>query len=149
MVSRSRAGAAVIAVALLVVNAAGCAPSPADAFRAFSNALARGDLDAAATHVTERSRSLLRGMHAAAGPQADPWLTVPADPDPLQIAEVNTTAERAELFVTAKGRALPVTLRREAGAWRVDLLECERQWSRMRYVESATALPPPAPGASK
>ena len=128
----------VAAVTAAVAAAAGCAESPAEAFGTFSEAAIRGDRTAMLEGLTRAGRAALRGI-IAASPESAALLAPEAPEAPgvlLQPVRVVSEAVREDTAVlevlSGDGSVLPVHLVREDGVWRIDLLACERRWSRIR-----------------
>ena len=131
-----------LAVAARLVAAGlsfGCADSPERAFAAYVEAAVSGDREGMLQQLTHDARVVVRGL-LAASPKAVPFLAPDAASGglaPVRVvgSDVYRTAEgeRATLEVVAQdGSKLPVAMVREDGAWRIDLFDCERRWSRLR-----------------
>ena len=97
--------------------------SPAQVVAAFGEAAARGDRDAAMGYLTDRSRDVLAGWLA----MSDAYETTRVQPlrrlGPVRVEGVQVDGNRATVRARCHGRAEDYVLVREAGAWRIDLLD--------------------------
>lgn len=128
---------AVLAV-VLALGAGGCRQEPQAAFEALVAAADRGDVEAFMAGLTERSRKVMRGIVATVAPEEAAALLLPVA-TAGGAPSVQVTGARLDQKGTARlqvrtidGEQLPVILIEEDGQWRVDLVECERLWSRLR-----------------
>ena len=112
-----------LAAAVVFLGSA-CADTPEQAVREIVAAVERGDHDAVADRLTERSRAL----YLAATSISDEG---PAFAPPGQLPEVEVVSERAEgqaLLVSVKegARTRTLSMMLEGGRWRVDLMRTSR-----------------------
>jgi hypothetical protein len=111
-------------LATLLLLPCGCADTPERAVREIVSAVERGDHDAVAARLTERSRSLYLAAMSVAheGPAFAP---------PQEQPEVTVVSKRTEgqalLVVLKEGeRARSLSMILEDGRWRVDLMRTGR-----------------------
>lgn len=117
---------------------AGCdRATPSESFLALARAAEQGDVDGVLDGLTARSRAIVEGVLAAA-PDADALLAPTRLEGSVTIVAAASEGERAELLVRgAEGPPVPIVLAWEHGRWRVDLVECQRLWSRPRGLGAA------------
>ncbi len=121
-------GVSLALVLAALVGLGGCRHelSPAQVVGAFGEAAARGDREAAMQYLTERSRDVLAGWLA----MSDAYETTRVQPlrrlGPVRVESVRVDVDRATVRARCHGRAEEYVLVREAGAWRIDLLDLDR-----------------------
>ena len=129
----------IIPLAALVFLSAGCADSPERAVAEIVAAVQRGDHEAVAERLTERSRALYLGAVGMAG--EGPGFVQPEEQPEVKVLSTRKEGAALVLKVQEGSKRRSLSLLLEGGKWRVDLMRTARLGSPLGFDL------PPLPGA--